>query len=333
MTDTQRIAHLLGFLRAAGDRTVNTHGLRMQISAYAYGDDDGGGRRLQTDLKVLKARGLIRTTVTDRWAGNRDGVRVLQEGKPTGLHLTTEQHRVLTRARREFRRGTPTVSVLNDGPDSPQARSLDEFMRFLRVVEEHGADQGDTQADPMRVGELAVLLGVTRDRVVELIRDADDLREMNLFTGLTVRYDDDTDTDEAGEELAADNDDIIAVAIIRTRTSSRPSPTLGIGLDELGRFAYNRRECDDRLDLLYEAAAAWGEKDPDHHDAQEAIHKLHRWRQMIPGKAVKSPLDAAPTPQESLMEFLADHVEQSSPARSRGGPPTDVVRRPDESPG
>lgn len=311
MTDTQPIAQLLGVLRAARGETVTTDQLRNKVSAYR--DSDLGRRRLQRDLNVLTARGLIRTAVTDDRAGNRDGVQLITYQKPPDFQLTTAQHAVLTRARREFRRGTPTVSALPDGPDSPQARALDELMRLLRVVEEHGADQGDAQADPMRVGELAVLLGVTRDRVVELIREADDLRDTGLFPGLIVRYGEDTDTDEAGEELAADNDDIAAVAIIRTKARPRPRPTLGLGLDELGRFAYTRQECDDRLDLLGKAVTAWGRDDPDYVDAHKARFKLQQWNETLKVAASKPAPVPVPAKEEKPtgrldLSFLDDYL-------------------------
>ena len=280
MTDSQPIAQLLGALHAARGRTVTTDQLRRKVPAYRSGDL--GRRRFQRDLNVLKTRGLIETTVTDPVAGNRDGVRLVTCEKPYYLHLTTTEHAILTRARGEFRRGTPTVSPLPDGPDSPQSRALDELARLLRVVEEHGAAQGEAQADPIRIAELAVLLGVTRDRIVELVREADDLRDTGLFPGLIVTYGDDTDTDEIGEELAAGNDDIVAVAIIRTKSRPRPNPNLGLGLDELGRFGYNRKECDDRIQLLRDAMTAWGSGDPDYYDADSALNKLGGWRDSLP---------------------------------------------------
>lgn len=280
MTKTQPIAQLLAALHGARGRTVTTDHLRNKIAAYREGEP--GRRRLQRDLNVLGARGLVVTAITDDIAGNRDGVRLVRCDKPALWHLNVQEHAVLTRARREFRRGALTVSALPDGPDSPEVRALDELMRLLRIVEEHGANQGHAQADPMRVGELAGLLGVTRDRVVDLIREADDLRDTGLFPGLLVAYGEDSDTDELGEELAADNDDVTAVAIIRTAARPRSNPTLGLGLDELGRFAYTARECRDRLDLLREARDAWGPEDPDDFKVERAYFKLESWFSSLP---------------------------------------------------
>ena len=287
-----RIPLILGILKNANGRTVTTSELRRAIPAYR--DSEHGRALLRSDLDDLRNRGAIHTTITDSWAGNRDGVRLRGGGKPPELHLTVAEHAVLNRARGEFRRGARTPPVFTVGPEAPPNAYLDDFMRLLRVVEEHGADQGPDQANPIRVGELTVVLGLTRDRVVLLLRDADDLRASGLLTGLRVLYDEDTDSDEAGEELAADNDDIVAVAITRSAPGRRPSPTLGLGLDDLGQFAYNRGECNDRLDLLYEALRSWGEDDPDYYAGQTAIEKLHAWRDMRPLEAIKHPMNPAP---------------------------------------
>ena len=280
MTDSQPVAQLLGVLRAARGRTVLTDHLRSSIPAYGCGDL--GRRRLQRDLNILTTRGLVTTTITDDLAGNRDGVRLVTYTKPMEFHLTSAEHLALAQARAALRLGVVAVSPLPDGPATPQAQSLDELMRLLRIVEERGVDQGVSQNDPVRVGELAVLLGVTRDRVVELIREADDLREAGLFPGLIVRYGDDTDTDELGIALADDFDDVVAVAIIRTTAKPRSSLNLGLGLDELGRFAYTRAECDDRLLLLEEAMDTWGEDDRDFDTYESAHLKLMSWRDTLP---------------------------------------------------
>ncbi len=67
----------------------------------------------------------------------------------------------------------------------------------------------------------------------------------------------------------------------------RCNPTLGLGLDELGRFAYTRAECDDRLALIEQALDAWA---PRHAPEgvgllQTARDKLEGWRRMLPVNA------------------------------------------------
>ncbi len=66
------------------------------------------------------------------------------------------------------------------------------------------------------------------------------------------------------------------------------SPTLERGLDEIGRFAYTRQECDDRIALVDEAeASGWTARQPEHvvRALRLARRKLREWRNRLDGLA------------------------------------------------
>lgn len=276
-TPTQRMLALLALLREnrrPNAPAVTTDQIRDRVPAYA-GDDEASRKRLGRDISVLAARGIVERCVTDDYlADNRDGVRLIEEIKPEIYELTPDEHDAIAQARRALRPG-PLAPALPDGPASPQAADLDLHMRLLRAVEEHH--------DQVPLDELVSLLGVPRARAVEALRALDDLRGTGAFTGLTPVYDDRDATDDEIER----GDDIEAVMIIRRAERPRRNPLLGLGLDELGRFAYTWHECEDRLDLIRTALTTWAPEHAPHlrEPLETAKTKLRNWQAELPEPA------------------------------------------------
>lgn len=276
-TPTQRMLALLALLREHRHKAapaVTTDQIRDRVPAYA-GDDEASRKRLQRDISVLASRGIVERCVTDDYlADNRDGVRLVEELKPEIYELTAEEHDAIAQARRALRPG-PLAPALPDGPPDKHAADIDLHMRLLRAVEEHH--------DQLPLDELAGLLGTTRAKTIEALRALDDLRGTGAFTGLTAVYDDRDLTDDEIDR----GDDIEAVMIIRPAERPRRNPLLGLGLDELGRFAYTWHECEDRLDLIRTALQTWAPEHAPHlaEHLHNAKFKLINWQNELPEPA------------------------------------------------
>jgi hypothetical protein len=137
--------------------------------------------------------------------------------------------------------------------------------------------------DNIDLAELCTLLGSPRHALLRALHEP---RENGLFPGLTIVYDDNDHPDDAVDR----GDDINAVTIIRSTGRPRRNPTLGLGLDELGRFAYTVGECQDRLDLI---STALTDRVPDNapdlrRPLENARDELEGWQGALHAAAARS---------------------------------------------
>ncbi len=273
---TRRLTRLLAFLRRNHRAAVTTRHIAQSIAE--YGDDKAGRFLLARDLRMLRSRGMVATGLTEGPATNRDGVRIVAWDKPAGYVLTAAEYTALTAARRHLRRGAPVVSALPDGdPAVPLPAGFDSLLRLVRVCEEQGGD--------VSVSDLCRLLDLPRPAVLGLVEDLADLRDTGdarLFTTVADVYCrcPDCQADPDGE-TAASHGEALAVAVVRTdRAKPLATQTKGLGLDELGRFAYTFAEVQDRLALIDQALDGWAQTHS-HWDVphlQTAQGKLMHWR-------------------------------------------------------
>ena len=112
----------------------------------------------------------------------------------------------------------------------------------------------------------------------------DDLRGTGPFTGLTVVYAE--GSDDLDDDALERGDGIQGVMIVRGERPRR-NPLLGLGLDELGRFAYTWHECEDRLQLIRAALADWAPEHAPHlqEPLENARRKLSGWQRDLPEPA------------------------------------------------
>lgn len=269
-TPTQRLLAVLRVLRRHKGTAVATSQLH-QLDA--YGDDEAGRKRLQRDLRVLEAHGLVQRCLTESHLKNsNEGVQLVEVDKPERFHLTAGQHAAVAAARRALRAGA-VAQALPDGPPSTAADRLDLPLRLIRVVEEHG--------DEITLTELTGLLGVARRDALRALRDLEDLRESRITFGINVVFDDE-DHDELAEQRG---DDIAGVMIIRDSDATPDRPLRDTGLDLLGRFGYTLPECDDRLALIQQALDDWAPQHAPEHvqPLKTAQRKLSGWRGLLYG--------------------------------------------------
>lgn len=274
----QRLAALLAVLRRS-ERAGPAHRRlrtpvdlsRLRDALPWYEEGDTGRKRLERDLGVLRELGMVQTRVLSEASGRRDAVRLVDLDKPERLELTAAEHAALGLARRHLRRGAPYPSSL-PAEVAPRAERLDPLMRLLRIAEEH-----DDRV-PVTVADLAHLLGTTRNDVRLLLAEAGGLDLPGSFLSLLLDY---QGFDPVAGDATADDDDPTGVTISRDGSLPGRSPTLERGSDELGRFAYTRQECDDRIALVDEAeASGWADRQPDGVGwaLQLARQKLQEWR-------------------------------------------------------
>jgi hypothetical protein len=280
-TASQRLAALLAVLRRPERGSAARGRLRTPVDLSAlrealpwYEHSDTGRKRLERDLGVLREIGMVQTGVLSEASGRRDAIRLIDLDKPERLELRAAEHAALGLARRHLRRGMPYPSSL-PAAVAPRAERLDPLMRLLRIAEEHD------DRTPVTVADLAHLLGTTRDDVRLLMAEAGGLDLPDAFVSLLLDY---GGFDAEAGDAAEHDDDPTGVTITKDDALPGRSPTLNRGLDEIGRFAYTRMECDDRIALVEEAeASGWTARQPEHvgKALKTARRKLRTWRDIL----------------------------------------------------
>jgi hypothetical protein len=290
-TPVQRLVSLLLLLRAAPERDVSTTRIRQAISDYT--EDRAGRKRLERDLGVLREHGMVATGLVASTTSRREGVRLLKHDKPERWELTAREHAALWNARRHLRHDQPIPSAL-PAAVAPRAERLDLILRLLRVGEENG------DRTPVTVPDLARLLGTTRATVEELLDELDglggDLIDIgDALVGVWINRNDRPDEYEGEPTM---------VTVNRSGAVPFRSPVLNRGLDEVGRFAYTTRECDDRITLIDDALRGWAQQQDlsrwpgDHDNAPDASvvdlltsarDKLDSWRDELHRLSAASP--------------------------------------------
>jgi hypothetical protein len=259
-------------------RLVESHGglvSSSEVRARMGEEYDGpsGGRKWRRDLDVLKERGLLESDLTTPTTPRRTGIRRVEvRAKPADLHLTSDEHAAIVRARKVLRDGLSAAAPL-DRPEGEREAAIDTATRVLRFVEEQG--------DEVEVAQLADWLGWTISAVCQLMETLmTDVAVLDapLVMSLQPGYDD--LEDEEGDD--ADDVRFRGVYILRSGDAeSSARPLRGRGMDELGFFPYSLAETDDRLTLIGEALGCDGLDDDTKLHLRWASGKLEHWRRIL----------------------------------------------------
>lgn len=133
--------------------------LRWDIPGYERGNT--GDRNWQYDSEALRARGLIETRITTRHTPRGTGVQYALRAKPDDLHLSSEEHAALIRARKN--RGNVGMPSPLDG-DVTRGFGTETVANALRRLEELG--------EWTTVGELARDMGKRPARLLPYLKGA-----------------------------------------------------------------------------------------------------------------------------------------------------------------
>lgn len=264
MKPTERLLTILRLIREKreADRQA-VKSTEIQESMRGVYDGAAGARMWRRDIRTLRDRGLIESDLSTPETPNRTGIRLCIPPKPERLHLTEAEHHAICRAREVLRPGISAVSPLAE-PGADQI-DIDHATRIIRHLEEND--------DEVELAQLSRWLELSEGRVYELLdvltKESVDTR--GLVRSIEFGYADDEEAEEGPT----------TVRVFRGRIG-RHSPTLGIGMDELGFFPYSLAETDDRLALIDEALqtdAVPGDRKP----LESARDKLAEWRVYLPG--------------------------------------------------
>ena len=261
MNPTKRLLTILRFLgdgRNRGQRVVTSDYIRQKMGVVYAGDS--GKRKWRRDIRILSERRLIVTDLPP----NRTGISLRAPDKPQPLHLTGREHAAIREARYALRQQISAASPLEDAAGAVR-HEIDDVARVLRFLEENG--------DEVQLAELATLVGVTGDEVLELINHAryEETFTSGIVASLDVGYAEDEDDDETGDPT------ILTVTVYR-RPVDPDSPMRWRGMDELGFFAYSLPETEDRLALIDEALSWDAIAEELGRDLRSACRKLQEWR-------------------------------------------------------
>lgn len=246
---------------------------RSRRAAYASDSDDEttreSGRKLwQRDLRLLRDRGYLESRLSNPDSGQSEMLRAISMDKPRDCWLTAAEHRALGRAReRQCDRDSSPPGTWGN------AAELDLAFHLMRLIEE--------RLDAVQIVEFCAELGITETQGRHLL----DLLDV-VFNAESARLnfvwpdaDDDEDVEHAEDDSLIDP---TGVGFMPPFRNFDIAPLDGVGMAELGRFAYSRWECIDRIRIINRALDDPATSPEDVALLESAKAKLDRWRSMLP---------------------------------------------------
>lgn len=274
-TPTERLAAILRTLASTPTAPVHSDDLRRLSPDY---DGDGGDRTLRRDLRALRSARYIRTDITSDHTQRRTGVQLSIDRKEEAFHLSRGEHAALVRARADQQLAP------FQHPTSGRTSHLMTGLDIVRYLEETGR--------PATGSQLAADLEQSPADLNAAVKALVDNRPLDrsAVPGLAEQheYNEDADRDDDGseddDEKATVNDLDWTISLsgvedlhVVVDDAPGPSPTLQIGLHQLGRFAYSLDETRDRLNLISAALTSPNTNDPDRRSLLSAHDKLTSW--------------------------------------------------------
>lgn len=228
--------------------------------------DESSRKKWQRDVDELRASGLVKTSLANEESGQDDMLVAVPMGKPREFWLTLDEHRALSRARSGFEAISRRASARQSNH-----LNLDLAFRLMRDMEE--------SLGPVSVRDFARSLGLRSKTVSDLmdvlfiVYDVEQLNEIW------------PDSDSGLEDLADldhEVDELDRMVGFWPNHRGESAPLRETGLDEVGRFAYTKHECRQRLKAIQWAIAEPSTSDGDRFLLERAEWKLERWYEMLP---------------------------------------------------